>query len=125
MVSVVRVQVGVERTAVDNDGYDDTSSARICSIRSETSSRPLLPEAAPPKERLPPPRCTSMASRVNSETVIPRRCASCRSRASIASGSLTVVLCMYASIPKPVPVSRGLFAQVLVTLCGVSSEDRV
>jgi hypothetical protein len=31
--------------------------------------------------------------------VMPRRCASCRSRASTSSGSFTVVRFMYASIP--------------------------
>lgn len=40
-----------------------------------------------------------MASRVSSETVTRLRSASCRSRASRSSGSLTVVRFMYASIP--------------------------
>lgn len=39
-----------------------------------------------------------MASRVSSEMVIPRRCASCRSSASTSSGNLIVVRFMYASI---------------------------
>ncbi len=41
-----------------------------------------------------PPRCVSIASRVRSDTLVPRRAASWRSRASRSSGSLTVVLFM-------------------------------
>jgi len=40
------------------------------------------------------PRCVSIASRVRSDTLVPRRAASWRSRASRSSGSLTVVLFM-------------------------------
>jgi prevent-host-death family protein len=49
----------------------------------------------------PPPRWASMASRVSSDTVEPRRSASAsgRSRASRSSGTLTVVRFMYASRP--------------------------
>lgn len=107
MVSVVDVQVGVQRAAVDDDRYDDTSSARICSIRSETSSRPLRPAPAPRSARRGPPRCASMASRVNAEIVMPRRSASCRRRALRPSGSFTVVLCMgMPAYPCPGPLSR-------------------
>lgn len=46
MVPVVGVDVGVERPGVDQDRYLATSAARISSIRSEMSSRPLRPAAA-------------------------------------------------------------------------------
>ena len=46
MVSVVGVDVGVERPGVDQDRYFATSAARISSIRSEMSSRPLRPAPA-------------------------------------------------------------------------------
>jgi hypothetical protein len=43
---VVGVDVGVERPRVDEDCYERASSARICSIRTEMSFRPLAPAAA-------------------------------------------------------------------------------
>lgn len=100
MVTVVAVDVRVQRAGVDDQGDDGTSLARISSIRSEMSSWPLAPAAAASSLRRArwPPRWAAIASRVSSDTVVPRRCASCRSRASSSSGSFTVVRCMYASI---------------------------
>ena len=59
VMSVVGVDVGVERARVDDDGgYRATSAARISSMRSETSLRPLRPAAAAPSRRFvdDPPR---------------------------------------------------------------------
>ena len=93
MVSIVRVDVGVQGPGVDDQRDPGTSAASISSIRSETSERPLWPAAAASSRRRPrlPPRSDSIASRVSSEMVVPRRSASCRKRASSSSGSLTVV----------------------------------
>lgn len=94
MVIVVLIYVGVERAGIDEDGYRPTSACRISSIRTDTSCCPLRPEAAAIICRRPPgrrPRWTSIASRVNSDTVTCRREASSRSRASKSSGSFTVV----------------------------------
>ena len=93
MVTVVGVDVGIERAGVDQEGYRFTSARRISSIRSETSGVPLRPTPAAIKRRRPlhAPRCFSIASLVNSETVVPRRSAPWRSRASRSSGSFTVV----------------------------------
>ena len=103
VVGVVGIDVGVERSGVDDDcPYRSTSVARISSMRSETSLRPLRPAPAAPRRRLFDgllPRYASRASRLMSAMVVPRRAASCRSRASSASGILTVVRFMYASIP--------------------------
>lgn len=98
---IVSIDVSEERSGVDDQRDEPNSVARISSIRSEMSVRPLAPAPAARSRRRPvrPPRCASMASRVISEIVIPRRCASWRSRASRSSGSLTVVRFMYASIP--------------------------
>jgi hypothetical protein len=41
MVTIVGVDVGIERAGVDQDGYLATSAARISSMRSEMSSCPL------------------------------------------------------------------------------------
>ncbi len=55
VVSVVAVDVGVERPGVDEQGrYRRTSAARISSIRSETSCCPLRPALAAPSRRRPP-----------------------------------------------------------------------
>src|SRR6185437_7382003 len=105
MVCVVGVNVGIQRARIDdNCPYRPTSAARISSIRSETSLRPLRPAAAAFRRRRPPgsPRYASSASRLTSEMVKFRRRASCRRRASSASGILTVVRFMYASIPSGV-----------------------
>lgn len=59
VMRIVGVNVGVERPGVDDDRrYCPTSVARISSIRSETSRRPLRPAAAAPSRRLVegPPR---------------------------------------------------------------------
>jgi hypothetical protein len=78
MVTVVCVDIGIERTGVDEQGYRVTSARRISSIRSDTSAVPLRPAPAPIKRRCPlrAPRCSSMAFLVNSETVVDRRSAS-------------------------------------------------
>jgi hypothetical protein len=46
MMAVVGVDRGVEGAGVDNDRYLGTSAARISSIRSEMSVRPLRPAPA-------------------------------------------------------------------------------
>ncbi len=46
MVAVVGIDVGVERSGVDQSGYFATSAARISSMRSEMSWRPLRPAPA-------------------------------------------------------------------------------
>ena len=97
VMPVVGVDVGVEGAGVNDQCDSGTSDARISSMRSDTSARPLRPAAAAPSRRRGP-RWLSMASLVSSEMVIPRRCASWRRRASSSSGSLTVVRIMYASI---------------------------
>ena len=52
VVSVIGVDVGVERSGVDEErGYRSTSAARISSMRSETSLRPLCPAPAAPSRR--------------------------------------------------------------------------
>jgi hypothetical protein len=52
MVSVVGVDVGVQRSGVDDErGYRATSAARISSMRSATSLRPLCPPPAAPSRR--------------------------------------------------------------------------
>ena len=91
MVVVVGIDVRVEGSCVYQDGYDSTSDARISSIRIEMSLLPLRPAPAAPSRRSRSPKWVSMASRVSSEMVIPRRCASCLSTASTRSGSLTLV----------------------------------
>lgn len=105
---VVRIDVGVQRAGVDEQGYRATSSRRISSIRTETSCEPLLPaaEAISLRRSRPPPKWASMASRVSSDTVEPLRSASWRSRASRSSGSFTVVRFMYASIPHHRDIAR-------------------
>lgn len=101
VVAVIAIDVGIERTGVDDQRDDCTSAARISSMRSAMSSRPLAPAPAARRRRRPgcAPRNASMACRVTSETVLPRRSASCRRRASSSSGSFTVVRCIYASTP--------------------------
>jgi hypothetical protein len=52
VMGVVGVYVGVQRSGVyDDRGYRATSAARISSMRSETSLRPLCPAPAAPKRR--------------------------------------------------------------------------
>ena len=100
MVSVVGVDVRIEGARIDECRYRPHSSRRISSMRSETSLRPLAPAPAASRRRSRrPPRCVSIAWRVSSEMVIPRRFASSRSRTSTSSGNLIVVRFMYASIP--------------------------
>jgi hypothetical protein len=90
VLDIVSVVGRVERSDV-SDQRPASSDLRISSIRWETSLRPLRPAA--PNLRLPPStRCVSMACRVSSDTVMPRRSASWRSLASRSSGILTVVL---------------------------------
>jgi hypothetical protein len=87
---VVAVIGGIERPGVD-DQRAASSDPRISSMRCEMSCLPLAPGLPRRLFRGPPIKWFSIASRVSSETVIPRRSASCRSRLSIKSGSLTVV----------------------------------
>lgn len=56
VMSVVGVDIGVERPGVDQDRYLVTSAARSSSIRSEMSSRPLRPAPAARSLRSRPPR---------------------------------------------------------------------
>jgi len=92
VVAVVFIDVGVKRPGIDNQCYRRASRRMISSMRRAVSRRPLRPAfAAMSRRRLPPPRCASIASRVISAIVVPRREASCRSFASRSSGSLTVV----------------------------------
>ena len=79
MVAVVAVDVGIEGAGVNEKRDQATSARRISSIRSDTSDSPLAPAPAARRRRRPftvRPRCASMASRVNSDTVVPRLCAS-------------------------------------------------
>lgn len=46
VVAVVSIDVGVERSCIDQSGYLATSAARISSMRSEIFSRPLRPAPA-------------------------------------------------------------------------------
>ena len=75
VLDVVRVVRRIERAGV-GDQRSASSDRSISSIRCETSLLPLRPAA--PNRRLPPgpTRWVSMASRVTSETVMPRRSAS-------------------------------------------------
>ena len=113
VVPVTAIDVGVEGPGIDDQRDGWTSLARISSIRSEMSSRPLAPAPAARSRRLPwwAPSRFSIASRVSADTVLPRRWASWRRRASSSSDSFTVVLCMYASIQRNSivePLSRHL-----------------
>ena len=125
VVTVIAIDVRVQRAGVDDQCDGPTSLARISSMRSEMSVLPLAPAPAAMSRRLPrgASSSVSIASRVSSDTVIPRRCASCRSRASRSSDSFTVVLCMYVSIPisegnsSPAIVSRVVFiSRVLILM---------
>jgi hypothetical protein len=53
VVPVVSVHIRVQRSGVDDQRDGDSSSARICSIRWEMSSRPLRPAAAARRRRRP------------------------------------------------------------------------
>lgn len=56
VMGVVGVDVGVQRPRVDEQrGYRSTSAARISSMRSETSLRPLRPAFAASSRRRPAP----------------------------------------------------------------------
>ena len=76
MMPVVPIDVGIQGTGIDQEGYEATSARRILSICSETSDRPLRPAPAASSRRRPvplAPRWASIASRVSSDTVVPRR----------------------------------------------------
>lgn len=74
VLGIISVICRVQRSGV-GDQWAANSDFRISSIRCETSFLPLRP--AGPSRRLPPStRCVSMAWRVSSDTVIPRRSAS-------------------------------------------------
>ena len=75
VVPVAGINVCIQGASVDDQRDDGTSLARISSMRSETSARPLRPAAAAPSRRRGP-RWLSIASRVSSEMVMPRRLAS-------------------------------------------------
>ncbi len=94
VVSIVFVDVGVQRPGIDDQRDRVASRRRISSMRRAVCVRPLRPDFAAISRRRPPPRWDSMASRVTSETLVPRRAASWRSRASSSSGSFTVVRLM-------------------------------
>lgn len=105
VVRVVRVEIRVEGAGVDYErDRAPPSAARISSMRSETSLRPLWTAPAADSLRLrPPTNRASRASRVISLIVDPRRRASCRSRASSSSGILTVVrfmICQHTQFAK-------------------------
>lgn len=77
VMSVVCIDVCVQRPRVDDQRDRPASDAMISSIRSEISDLPLRPAAAAPScRRLPEPTCSSIAVRVSAETVMPRRRAS-------------------------------------------------
>lgn len=95
-MAIVGVYVGIQRPGVDQKRYRSISCRRISSIRSAMSFRPLCPAPVANSRRRPAScrpttRCASIASRVISDTVMPRRSASCRSRESSSSESFTVV----------------------------------
>ncbi len=46
VMAIIAIDIGVQRTGVDDQGDDPTSPARISSIRSEMSDRPLAPAPA-------------------------------------------------------------------------------
>src|SRR2546425_4103998 len=91
MVPIVLVDVGVKGSGVDEKRYPRASARRMASTRAETSLLPLRPAFAAINLRFVPPTYASIASRVIADTVRFRRWASCLSRRSSASGSLTVV----------------------------------
>lgn len=71
MVRVIFVDVRVQRSGIDDQRDRRVSRRMISSIRRAVSREPLRPAfAAISFRRVPPPRWTSMASRVISETVI-------------------------------------------------------
>ena len=78
VVPIVSIDVRKERPGIDDQSDEPNSIARISSIRSEMSVRPLAPAPAARNRLRParPPRCASIASLVTSEIVVPRRCAS-------------------------------------------------
>lgn len=53
VVVVIRVDVGIERTGVDDQSYRETSMRRISSMRAETFPDPLRPDPAASSLRLP------------------------------------------------------------------------
>ncbi len=69
VIIVVRVDVRVQRTGVNQQSYRRTSARSISSIRTETSAAPLRPAPAASRRRRSrrPPRCSSIACRVTSE----------------------------------------------------------
>ena len=75
MMSVVGIDIGIQRASVDYDCDVVTSLARIYSMRSEIPDRSLWPAPAAPSLRRGV-RWVSMASRVSCEIVMPRRSAS-------------------------------------------------
>lgn len=54
MMAIIGVDIGVKRAGIDYECDRGTSLARISSMRSEVSERPLLPAPAAPSLRLGP-----------------------------------------------------------------------
>lgn len=106
MVSIILIDIRVQGTGIYEKRYRRTSLRKISSMRSDVVLRPLRPALEANSRRPFPPRWVSIASRVRSETVVPRRAASWRSRASRSSGSFTVVLFMVCqhTMERPVQV---------------------
>jgi hypothetical protein len=127
VVAVVAIDVRVERAGVDDQRDEPASLARISSMRSEMSVRPLAPAPAARRRRLPrgAPSSASIASRVSSDTVTPRRSASWRNRASRSSGSLTVVRRTYASIPTGARPRGAATSLVLMESRDQATGDRL
>jgi len=95
MVVVVRIDVRVKRTGIDDQRDRRASCRMISSMWRAVSRRPLRPAFAAMRfRRALPPTCASIASRVMSAIVLPRRVASWRNFASRSSGSFTVVRLM-------------------------------
>jgi hypothetical protein len=110
VVSIVFVDVCVERAGIDDQRDRRASRRKISSIRRAVSRRPLRPAFAAIRRRRPAPRWDSMASRVISDTVVPRRSASWRSRASSSSDNFTVVrrmVCQHTCAPRSTSSSSG------------------
>ena len=54
VMPIVRIDVRIERTGIDDQCYRSTSAARISSIRSDTSDCPLRPAPAASSRRRRP-----------------------------------------------------------------------
>lgn len=107
VIAIVLVDVCVQGAGVDNQRDRRASRRMISSIRRAVLRRPLRPAFAAIRRRRPrPPKCASMASRVTSAMVVPRRAASCRSLASVSLLSFTVVRFMVCQHTQGEPVGQ-------------------